>query len=89
MRLILATSALEYKADIAKVQKWMGHAGISTTRVYHRRGSKPENSPTADRSSLLQDIVASASNSSPPRVLPESLEASIFRQFRRSLHNLI
>ena len=30
----------------AKVQEWLGHANISTTRVYDRRGSKPEDSPT-------------------------------------------
>jgi integrase len=38
--------ALEHNADIAKVQEWLGHANISTTRVYDRRGSKPEDSPT-------------------------------------------
>ena len=45
-RATAATSALEHHADIAKVQEWLGHASISTTRVYDRRGSKPEDSPT-------------------------------------------
>jgi integrase/recombinase XerD len=46
LRATAATSALEHSADIAKVQEWLGHASISTTRVYDRRGSKPEDSPT-------------------------------------------
>jgi len=46
LRATAATSALEHHADIAKVQEWLGHASISTTRVYDRRGSRPEDSPT-------------------------------------------
>ena len=46
LRATAATNALELQADIAKVQEWLGHANISTTRVYDRRGSKPEDSPT-------------------------------------------
>jgi integrase/recombinase XerD len=41
-----ATNALEHKADIVFVQKWLGHANISTTRLYDRRQSRPEDSPT-------------------------------------------
>ena len=39
-------SALLNNADIAKVQEWFGHANISTTRLYDRRKSRPEDSPT-------------------------------------------
>lgn len=46
LRATAATCALEHNADIAKVQEWLGHTNISTTRVYDRRGSKPEDSPT-------------------------------------------
>ena len=46
MRASAATNALSHEADIAKVQEWLGHANISTTRLYDRRGSKPEDSPT-------------------------------------------
>ena len=46
MRTTAATNALEHKADIAKVQEWLGHSDISTTRLYDRRKSKPEDSPT-------------------------------------------
>jgi integrase/recombinase XerD len=28
------------------VQEWLGHADISTTRMYDRRKSRPEDSPT-------------------------------------------
>jgi integrase/recombinase XerD len=30
----------------AQVQEWLGHADISTTRMYDRRGRKPDDSPT-------------------------------------------
>jgi site-specific recombinase XerD len=46
MRATAATNALMNHADIAKVQEWLGHADISTTRLYDRRGSQPEDSPT-------------------------------------------
>lgn len=46
MRATAATNALSNEADIAKVQEWLGHANISTTRPYDRRKSKPEDSPT-------------------------------------------
>lgn len=41
-----ATNALEHEADIAKVQEWLGHANIQTTRIYDRRKSRPKDSPT-------------------------------------------
>ena len=44
-RATAATNALDAGADIAKVQEWLGHANISTTRVYDHRKSKPEDSP--------------------------------------------
>lgn len=46
LRATAATNALEHDADIAKVQMWLGHANISTTRLYDRRGQRPEDSPT-------------------------------------------
>ena len=44
-RATAATNALDAGADIAKVQEWLGHANISTTRVYDHRKTKPEDSP--------------------------------------------
>lgn len=41
-----ATKALSNEADITKVQEWPGHANVSAPRVYDRRKSKPEDSPT-------------------------------------------
>ncbi len=46
LRATAATNALDNEADIAKVQEWLGHANISTTRLYDRRKSRPEDSPT-------------------------------------------
>jgi hypothetical protein len=34
------------KADIAKVQEWLGHANVLTTRLYDLRKTRPEDSPT-------------------------------------------
>ena len=31
--------------DTPKVQEWLGHATIATTRLYDRRQSRPEESP--------------------------------------------
>lgn len=46
MRATAATNALEHEADIAKVQQWLGHADISTTRMCDKRHQRPEDSPT-------------------------------------------
>ncbi len=46
LRVTAATNALDHAADLAFVQKWLGHANISTTRLYDRRSSRPEDSPT-------------------------------------------
>lgn len=46
LRATAATNSLDHEADIAKVQEWLGHANISTTRIYDHRRSRPEDSPT-------------------------------------------
>ena len=46
LRATAATNALENAADIAFVQSWLGHANIATTKLYDRRRSRPEDSPT-------------------------------------------
>jgi integrase/recombinase XerD len=46
LRATAATNALENDADISKVQEWLGHANIATTRIYDRRKMRPEDSPT-------------------------------------------
>ena len=46
LRATAATNALDHVADIAKVQEWLGHANIATTRIYDHRRTRPEDSPT-------------------------------------------
>ena len=46
LRATAATNALSNNADIAKVQQWLGHSDISTTRMYDKRQFRPEDSPT-------------------------------------------
>jgi len=48
LRATAATNALFHEADIAKVQEWLGHANVSTTRLYDWRETRPE-----DRSRLF------------------------------------
>jgi len=40
-----ATNPPDPGANIAKVQEWLGHANISTTRVADHRKTRPEDSP--------------------------------------------
>jgi site-specific recombinase XerD len=44
-RATAASNALDQGADIAKVQEWLGHANVSTTRAYDHRRTRPEDSP--------------------------------------------
>ena len=46
LRATAATNALDHQADIARVQEWLGHANIATTRIYDHRMTRPEDSPT-------------------------------------------
>jgi integrase/recombinase XerD len=46
LRATAATNALSsHEADVAKVQEWLGHANVSTTRVYDQRKTRPKDSP--------------------------------------------
>ena len=47
----VATNALDHQADIAKVQEWLGHANIATTRIYDDRRR------TARRSKWLISLI--------------------------------
>jgi integrase/recombinase XerD len=46
LRATAATNALDHQSGIAKVQDWLGHANIATTRIYDHRRMRPEDSPT-------------------------------------------
>jgi integrase/recombinase XerD len=46
LRATAIANALEHNADLEKVQDWVGHANISTTRMYDRRKHRAEDSPT-------------------------------------------
>jgi integrase len=45
LRATAATNALDHQAYIAKVQEWLGHANIATTRIYDHRKTRSEDSP--------------------------------------------
>ena len=45
-RATAATNALENKSDIKDVQPWLGHANISTTKLYIRTEARAEDSPS-------------------------------------------
>jgi integrase/recombinase XerD len=45
LRATAATNALDRGADLGKAREWLGHANVSTTRLYDRR-SRPEDNPT-------------------------------------------
>jgi site-specific recombinase XerD len=49
-----AANALEHQADIAYAPMWLGHASIAATRLYDRRRSRPEDSPTFKVDSRLR-----------------------------------
>lgn len=46
LRATAITNALENDADLRRVQDWVGHANIATTRMYDRRQPLTEASPT-------------------------------------------
>ena len=46
LRATAAANTLAHNADIAKVQEWLGHANSTTSQLYDRRQSRPEESPT-------------------------------------------
>jgi site-specific recombinase XerC len=46
LRATAATNALDHEEDIAKVQEWLGHSNIATTRIFDHRKTRPEDSPT-------------------------------------------
>jgi integrase len=60
LRATAATNALDHQADIAKVQEWLGHANIATTRIYDHRKSRPED--TDVQGQLLTSHFQDASN---------------------------
>jgi integrase/recombinase XerD len=46
LRATAATNALENGADLSATMRWLGHANISTTKIYDRRGDTHNGSPT-------------------------------------------
>lgn len=52
MRATISTNALSHESDIAKVQEWLGHANVSTTRLYDRRKTRPRRQTDISRKIL-------------------------------------
>lgn len=48
LRATAATNALEHEADTAKVQQWLGHANISTTRFTIAGRTGPKTHPCSE-----------------------------------------
>ena len=46
MSLFISANAPSHEVDIDKVQEWLGHANVSTTRLYNYRKTRPEDFPT-------------------------------------------
>lgn len=46
MRATAATNALHRGAGLARVQDWLGHQNVTTTRLYDRRRTKAKDSPS-------------------------------------------
>ncbi len=46
LRTTFATNSLYNNADLGKVQDYLGHANIQTTRIYDKRGNDLKDSPT-------------------------------------------
>jgi site-specific recombinase XerD len=46
LRPTAATNALDHEADIVKIQEWLRHTNIATTRIYDHRRTRSEDSPT-------------------------------------------
>jgi hypothetical protein len=70
LRATAATNALDHQADIAKVQEWLGHANISTTRIYDHRRTRPEDSPTFK---VAYRCIADTNTPDPARTMNTSL----------------
>ena len=64
LRATAATNALDHQADIAKVQEWLGHANIATTRIYDHRKTRLE---AVRRSRLIIEPASLGSNQEPSR----------------------
>jgi hypothetical protein len=60
LRATAATNALDHEADIAKVQEWLGHANIATTRIL--RSAEDETRRLTDvQGKLLKTVFLQAS----------------------------
>lgn len=59
LRATAATNALSHDSDIAKVQEWLGHANVSTTRAHpslanFRAIAAPDPEPTSGDNTCLR-----------------------------------
>lgn len=66
MRATAATNALQHHADISKVQEWLGHANVSTTRLYDRRKPGRKTAPPFGSDTEIHGIRLSRSPTPPP-----------------------
>jgi site-specific recombinase XerD len=57
LRATATTNALDHEADIAKIQEWLGHANIATTRICDQRKMKPGRLPDVQGQLLRMRIL--------------------------------
>ena len=80
LRATAATNALSHEADIAKVQEWLGHANVSTTRLYDRRKTQARGQPDIPRPVLDRVFagIETKPHSPPTRICPSQGSITTF-----------
>ena len=80
LRATAATNALDHQADIAKVQEWLGHANIATTRIYGHRWTRPDRTAPRSRHVVLSADMSDLDSPVSPMRFTKAEVLDIFRR---------